>query len=108
MTINKRELLKIIERLSEEIELNFVEEISIEEDFFWDLKSSEAYNPLEEPNLMLGQIGDEWEALNRLLNNENASNSYDLKRLGVILQLLEFKIGADWILQSKFRNDFND
>jgi hypothetical protein len=33
------------------------------------------------------------------LDKENVSLSYDLKRLSSILQLLEFKLGSDWILQ---------
>lgn len=100
MIIKKYELIRIIERLSKEIELNCNDDMLIDsEDYYWDIQSRQLYNPNEKPELMLGQLSDDWNDLRRLLDKENVSLSYDLKRLSSILHLLEFKLGSDWILQ---------
>lgn len=101
MDIIKSDLLKVLKRLSTEIDLNCVDVISIDDvDFYWDVDSKELYNPLTEPSLMLGQVSDDWNELQRLLDNKSVSLSYDLKRLSVILKLLEYNVGFDWFEQS--------
>ncbi|THD30135.1 MAG: hypothetical protein DI588_17150 [Flavobacterium johnsoniae] len=99
MVIKKRELIKIIERLSREIELNCNEEMSFDENYYWETKPNDLFNLNVTPELVMGELNDDWDDLRRLLDKENVSLSYDLKRLSSILHLLEFKLGSDWILQ---------
>lgn len=99
MVIKKRELIKIIERLSREIELNCNEEMSFHENYYWETKPNDLFNLNVTPELVMGELNDDWDDLRRLLDKENVSLSYDLKRLSSILHLLEFKLGSDWILQ---------
>lgn len=106
MVIKKEELVKIIERLSNEIQLNCNEEMSFDENYFWETKPGGSYNLDMEPELVMGDLNDDWSDLRRLLDKEAVSLSFDLKRLSSILQLLDFKLGSDWILQEK--NDLGD
>jgi hypothetical protein len=106
MVIKKTELISIMQRLIKEIDLNCNDELVFEEDYYWEIKSSDIYDALTEPNLMLGQITEDWKDLSRLLKINNASISYDIKRLATILQLLEYRIGSDWILQYKYSDSF--
>lgn len=100
MNINRNELIIILKRLTLELELNCNEDIFIDkEDFYWEINSRELYNPYQKPELTLGQISEDWNELRRLQINNSVSLSYDLKRMSAILQLLEFKLGSDWMLQ---------
>ena len=99
MIIKKQELIKIIERLSREIELNCNKEMSFHENYYWETKPNDSFNLNVTPELVMGELNNDWDDLRRLLDKENVSLSYDLKRLSSILLLLEFKLGSDWISQ---------
>jgi len=99
MIIKKQELIKIIERLSKEIELNCNEEMSFEENYYWETMPNDLYNLDITPELVMDELNDDWKDLRRLLDKDTVSLSYDLKRLSSVLNLLEFKLGSDWILQ---------
>lgn len=105
MKINKKEFLSVLDRIAKEIDLNCLEEIYIEdEDFYWDMDMNDLYSPYKEPKLFLGQLSDDLNEVERLADIENQSFSYDLKRISVILTLLSYKTGSDWILQLRDNN----
>ena len=78
MKIEKKELLKVISRLYEEIDLNFSNDIEIDEDYYWNIESENIFNPSNEPNLTIGQLTFDWEELTRLLSKNEESINYDL------------------------------
>jgi hypothetical protein len=76
-------LSKLKESKGNEIELN--------NDFYWDISEEELYNPYQEPkNITLGQLSDDLEEIQRLINSDDAI-SYDLKRLASILKVLSIE-----------------
>jgi hypothetical protein len=63
MVIKKRELIKIIERLSREIELNCNEEMSFDENYYWETKPNDLFNLNVTPELVMGELNDDWDDL---------------------------------------------
>ena len=73
MIIKKQELIKIIERLSKEIELNCNEIMSFNENYYWETKSNDSFNLNTAPELVIGELNDDWDDLRRLLDKENVA-----------------------------------
>ena len=62
--------------------------IEITNDYYWDISDEELYIPYEEPkNITLGQLSDDIEEIQRLINSDDAI-MYDLRRLSVIFKAI--------------------
>ena len=98
MKISINELRSIFDILEKEVRLHCGEEVEIEsEDYYWEIKEDELYNPTTPPNdLMLGQISDDWMELSRLVNPSEIPVSYDLKRLGAVLEAVRVNSQNKW------------
>ena len=99
MKIKTSDLIEVIDILKEKIKINFSDSIEIDtEDFYWHISSEELYNPVREPReLYLGQLSDDWSELLRLRDsNDEEAISHDLKRLAVILEIVQKKSFGKW------------
>lgn len=88
MKISVDEIQKIILHLLSRLKESRGDEIEVTNDYYWDISDEELYNPYEEPkNTTLGQLSDDIEEIQRLVNSDDAI-VYDLKRISSILRAL--------------------
>ncbi|MBC2844631.1 hypothetical protein [Winogradskyella flava] len=96
MKIEKKELLKVMSRLYDEIDLNFPKNINLNEDYYWNIESEYIFDVKKEPEMTIGQLTFDWEELSRLTSRSEESINYDLKRFAMILRYLEKESFAEW------------
>ena len=78
--------LSIFEALENEVPN---EELEVEWPLYWDVPSTQRYNPYVEPTeLTLGDLQENWEAVNRIADGSDAPVRYGLAWLGSILNYL--------------------
>jgi uncharacterized membrane protein len=68
-----------------------IKSIEISKDFYWVIDKTKVYDPYKEPTLegcSLGQLTDDWEKLQKILNKENEPISYALVWLASILRII--------------------
>lgn len=88
MKISVDEIQKITLLLLSRLKESRGDEIEVANDYYWDISDEELYNPYEEPkNITLGQLSDDIEEIQRLVNSDDAI-MYDLKRLAVVLKAI--------------------
>ena len=91
MKINVDEIQKITSLLLSRLKESRGNEIEITNDYYWDISDEELYNPYEEPkNITLGQLSDDIEEIQRLINSDDAI-MYDLKRLAGIFKAISIE-----------------
>ena len=91
MKVNIDEIQKITSLLLLKLKKSVGNEIEINNDYYWDISNEELYNPYEEPkNITLGQLSDDLDEINRLLQFDDAI-MYDLKRITGILKTLSLE-----------------
>lgn len=91
MKISIDEIQKITSLLLSRLKESRGNEIEITNDYYWDISDEELYNPYEEPkNITLGQLSDDIEEIQRLINSDDAI-MYDLKRLSVIFKAISIE-----------------
>lgn len=89
MKIKIDELQKITTILLSKLKERKGNEVEIESDFYWDISSTQLYKPYSDPSdISLGQISDDIKEVRRLLNSEDESIPYDLKRIAEIIKVL--------------------
>lgn len=88
MKISVDEIQKVTLLLLSRLKESKGDAIEITYDYYWDISDEELYNPYEEPkNITLGQLSDDIEEIQRLVNSDDAI-MYDLKRLAVIFNAI--------------------
>lgn len=98
MKVSKAELKSIINKLTNEIDSHFDDEIELGDlDYFWDFDLDEMINISEEPSsFCLRQMSDDWRELQRLLPRDGVPISYDLIRLAGLLTLIKRHSLGKW------------
>tara|TARA_B100001989_G_C24490201_1_gene439130 strand:+ start:438 stop:761 length:324 start_codon:yes stop_codon:yes gene_type:complete len=93
LTIKGDELKKVLDRLVMDGDT-----FELEVDSFWEINDDEVYNIEESPkNFSIGQVTEEWEMLNKSLEDEDYYPlNTDLRNLGRILKAI-----GDTVDQSK-------
>jgi hypothetical protein len=87
MRIGIDELELVARQLFDHLRDKGIEEVSVEQDFYWNISKAQRYNPNETPNeLTLGQLSDDWQELQRMLNGERDAIGYALVWLSAILR----------------------
>lgn len=89
MNVNIDELEEIVSLLLKKLKHSKGKEIELNNDYYWEISNDEVYNPYEEPkNISLGQLSEDINELNRLVNKDDDAIPYDLSRIGNILKAL--------------------
>lgn len=99
MKIELEELFSIIEILKAEITEHLRDgiEINIPHDYYWRINEEEVFNPENNPkSMLLGQVGDDWEELSRLLKKDSIPISYDILRLIAIFEKVRQNSKSKW------------
>lgn len=69
MTINIDDLQKISNIMLDHLKEIGYEEIELQTDYYWFIDGDDLYNPASQPNdLTLGQLSDEWDNLQTVLD----------------------------------------
>jgi hypothetical protein len=85
MKINISEIQNITTILLTKLSVSKGNEIELENDFYWDISTTEIFNPYAPPkDISLGQLSDDIDAIKSGLK-EDSVIPYDIKRLGYIL-----------------------
>jgi hypothetical protein len=92
MKVNIDEIQKLTSLLLSKLKESKGNEIEISNDYYWDISQDEIYSPYEEPkNVTLGQLSDDLEEVQRLINSDDDAIMYDLMRLSNILKVLSIE-----------------
>ena len=93
MKIDLIKLRQVTEVIFSYLEQDNIKTIEINEDFYWNIKQEELYNPYVTPvQLDLGQLSDDWETLQLLLSKQRTPIAYDLVALSALLKIIGEKI----------------
>lgn len=84
------DIRKLLNILSNELEkLDDNEVVKLEEDLYWNILDKELYNPYHEPaKLTMGSLTEDWEFLQKILNDEREMIDYDLYKLASVLRFV--------------------
>lgn len=89
MKINVAELRAITEKLFSHLEEINCQSIEIFEDYYWDISEDERYDLEKNPkDLIVGQLTEDWEFLQKIIKGENEPIGYAFVWLGKILQAI--------------------
>ena len=92
MKVQISEIENIISLLLNKLKESKGNEIELGNDFYWDIASSELYNPYIEPKeISLGQLSDDLSEILRLKNQSDDAIPYDLKRVACIVKALSIE-----------------
>ena len=95
MIIHVSDLSKITEELIAHLRNVSGEEIDLSVDYYWNIETEQKYNPYENPTeIDLGQISDDWQELQQIIEKEREPIAYDLVKLAAILRAIgEHELG---------------
>ena len=89
MEVSVLKLRTITDKLIFHLESLGLESITIEEDFYWNLPPEEKYDVLKDPdNIDIGQLTDDWEFLQKALEEDYYPIGYDFVLLARILEVI--------------------
>jgi len=87
MKLDIADLRLICEHLFYHLEKQGIETIDIPVDYYWNIPLEQLYNPYKEPsNFNLGQLTDNWQELQRVLESKNEPLSYYFVWLAAVLK----------------------
>ena len=87
MEANIAELRQAFEILRNYFDTCGQSNIQIKEDYYWNIPWDSRYNPLEKPtNLTMGQLTDDWNAVQQIARREREAIGYGLVWLSTILR----------------------
>jgi len=90
--ITKNDLKNILLALINKIEKLDNSSFSLDNDLYWSIQDEELYNIYEEPQeITIGSLKDDWDFLQKILNEEREVIGYDFNKVSNILK----KIGSD-------------
>lgn len=89
MKVEIAQLRAIADRLFSHLEETGRCEFEVSEDYYWSIEKEEVYDPLKDPkDLTLGQLSDDWNELNAILENESPPIGYALVWLSSVLRII--------------------
>ena len=87
MIVKTSQLRVAANGLLDYIESKGVDEVVIRDDFYWFVSAEERYKPYSEPeNLTLGQLEDDWEEVQAIVDKQKEPVGYALVWLATILR----------------------
>jgi hypothetical protein len=87
MTVDVETLQKALEIVFEHLKQKNVMAIAIEDDFYWNIPSADAYDPIKMPtDLDLGQLSDDWARIRSIAQDESIAVGYSLVWAASILR----------------------
>jgi hypothetical protein len=88
------ELRKISKILFDYLEECDVREIELEHDYYWDVFYGEKFDILnnKEPEIVCGQLYDDWEVLERVLGGEDEPLNFMNANLAKILEYIGYRV----------------
>jgi hypothetical protein len=93
MQIDVKELQAITNILYEHLERLGISHVDISDDYYWNINNKEIYDPYQSPtNLDIGQLTENWEELQKLLNQEGEPIAYEFVWLAAILRAIGEKV----------------
>lgn len=90
MDINIKELQQVTEKIFLALRENDVETINLTEDYYWEIPEESLYKMSEKPkDFMAGQLSDDWNELQRLLDKDEIAHPFhDLAHLSSLLRYI--------------------
>jgi hypothetical protein len=92
MEIQTSDLRQLCSMLLDHVEEQGVKSLELDVDYYWDIVGEERYDPTVDPELVLGQLFDDWEILSKVLHGDLDPIAYNLVELSVILRRLGEKV----------------
>lgn len=93
MKIKTEDIEKILGLLIAKLKEGGISYISVENDYYWKIIEADAYNFEKSPDPATGSLIDDWESLQKVLNNEQIfSYGLDLQRVAAILNAISAAI----------------
>ncbi|AZB19858.1 hypothetical protein EG352_19880 [Chryseobacterium indologenes] len=74
--------------LVQKLERSEVSKFSFTQDLYWNIPVDESFNVYEEPKLTIGSITEDWEFLEKILDNDREALNFDLCKVSAILKLI--------------------
>jgi len=91
MKIKISEIDSALTLLLKKLKENIGDEITISNDYYWEISPDEIYDPYKEPeNFTLGQLSDDMQEIRRLQNSKDVI-AYDLNRVSRILKAISIE-----------------
>lgn len=91
--IKKKDLKNILLVLISKLEILDDSSFSLDKDLYWNIKDEELYNMYEEPKeITIGSLKDDWNFLQKILNEEREVIGYDFNKVSNILKIIGDKI----------------
>ncbi|MEP7289849.1 MAG: hypothetical protein ABI947_29210 [Chloroflexota bacterium] len=89
MQIKVEDLRIVTAKLFAHLEKSNNSIVEVEHDFYWHIPKELRYDPYQDPSdLSLGQLTDDWNELQKILNNENEPMAYAFVWLSSLLLLV--------------------
>ncbi len=89
MEVTIFQLRAIAEKLFSHFENLGYDSVEITEDYYWNIPEEQKYDVLNDPkDLDVGQLTDDWEFLQSVLEEDRDPINYDLVWLGKILEVI--------------------
>lgn len=93
MVINIKELRTATEKILQHLENISEKDIQLDKDFYWEIPEEGLYSVEEKPdNLLVGQLSDDWNDIQMILNGKQEPVSYNLVDLAAILKAIGQKL----------------
>lgn len=89
MKVKIKELRKVADKIFLHLEKTGRSSIDVRHEFYWHIPSEIIYDNYEEPNsFTIGQLSNDWQHLEAILQNEEITNGYALVWLASIMRAI--------------------
>jgi hypothetical protein len=87
MTVKLSEFQRVLTALFSHLQRQGVTRVEVEQDYYWNIPSTELYDPLTDPHdLDLGQLTDDWERLKSIVDGSSPPVGYALVWAAALLR----------------------
>jgi hypothetical protein len=89
MRIEISELHAVTERLFDHLDELGCHAVELSKDFYWDVPAADRYDPHTlPPELVLGQLYDDWNEMEKIIKNQSEPIAYALVWLSALLRFV--------------------
>lgn len=87
--IQKEDIKKLLLTLIQKLEVSEISKFSFDKDLYWNISTEELFNIYEEPKeLTVGSLKEDWEFLQKVINNDRDALNFDFYKISAILKAI--------------------
>ncbi|PWN63548.1 hypothetical protein C1631_021440 [Chryseobacterium phosphatilyticum] len=87
--IQKEDIKKLLLTLIQKLEVSEISKFSFDKDLYWNISTEELFNIYEEPKeLTIGSLKEDWEFLQKVINNDRDVLNFDFYKISAILKAI--------------------